>query len=34
LASKLSSTVSPNLAIKPVASDFSVWASKSAATIW
>jgi hypothetical protein len=31
---KTRSTVSPSLDSKPVASDFSVWASKLAATVW
>jgi hypothetical protein len=34
LASKPRSTVSPGLASKPVASGFSVWASKPTATVW
>jgi hypothetical protein len=33
LVSKPGSTVSPDLASKPVASGFSVWASKPAATV-
>jgi hypothetical protein len=34
LALKLRATVSPGLASKPVASGFSIWASKPATTIW
>jgi hypothetical protein len=33
-ASKLVETVSPGLTLKLVAAGFSVWASKSAATVW
>jgi hypothetical protein len=34
LASKPVVTVSPGLALKPGALGFSVWASKSTATVW
>jgi hypothetical protein len=33
LASKLVTSVSPDLASKPVVDDFLIWASKSAATV-